>query len=175
MCDPGPRGSSSSFVVQGDELRLSNAGQLQLLLAVAARGAQFRTTVRGFSMAPFIHDQDVLTLTPLDGVAPHVGEVVAFVVPGGESLAVHRVIARAGRSFLLHGDHCVEADGLVSPENILARVTRVERRGRTMFFGLGTEARVIALLQRMNALTAVLRVGRWARRLGASRAINRAR
>jgi hypothetical protein len=61
---PFPHQPSSPFVSQGGELRLSNPGQRELLRAVAERGAALCTTVRGFSMSPFICDEDVLTIAP---------------------------------------------------------------------------------------------------------------
>jgi hypothetical protein len=152
------------FVLLDGELHVSNRGQLQLLQAVIARGAPFRTTVRGCSMLPFIRDKDVLTIAPLNDVAPHIGEVVAFIVPGCGMLAIHRIIARVGDDWIIRGDNCFQADGIVSSKHILGRVTRRERRGRVVHFGLGREARFIAWLQRAHLLIPALNVVRWIRK-----------
>jgi len=152
MDDTDPCPVPSPFVSVGGELHLSNRDQLQLLQAVTVRGARFRTTARGYSMSPFIRHQDVLTIAPLNGVVLRVGEVVAFILPGCDRLAIHRVIALADDGWMIRGDNVSQADGVVSCERILGRVTRVERRGRTVHFGLGKEARLIAWLQRADML-----------------------
>jgi hypothetical protein len=101
----------SSFTRGGGELRLSNLGQLALLRGMAERGVPLRTTVRGFSMAPFIRDEDVLTIKPLNGRAPRPGEVVAFTLPHTGRLAIHRVIAAVDEARIIRGDNRPEPDG----------------------------------------------------------------
>ena len=95
---------SSLFVSRGGELHLSNLGQMQLLRSAAERGVPLRMMVRGFSMTPCIRDGDVLTIAPLRGSVPRVGEVVAFSMPDTGRLAIHRVIARLGTGWLMRGD-----------------------------------------------------------------------
>ena len=145
--------TESAFMGTNGELRLSNLGQLALLRAVVERGAPLRTSVRGFSMAPFIRDHDVLTIAPLNGRAPRVGEVFAFIQPDTGRLAIHRAIARVGDAWLICGDNCRAVDGVIPCEQIVGRVGRVERNGRDVRLGLGAEAQLIAWLQR--------RVGLW--------------
>jgi hypothetical protein len=129
---------------------------MELLRAVTERGAPLRTRVRGFSMAPFIRDGDVVTIAPMPGGAPRAGEVVAFVHPETGRLAIHRVIARVGAGWLVRGDNSPQADGVVRRENIFGVVTRVERSGRGVPVGLGAEARLIAWLQRAQMLQRAL-------------------
>lgn len=142
----------SAFFCASDEFRLSNSGQLELLRAIVERGVPLRTSVRGFSMTPFIRDHDVLTIAPINGRAPRVGEVVAFTQTDTERLAFHRVLAKVRDTWLICGDNCLETDGLVPYKHILARVVRVERNGREVRLGLGREARLIAWLQRSMGL-----------------------
>lgn len=167
--------SESSFIRSGGELRLSNLGQLELLRGMVARGVPLRTTVRGFSMAPFIRDEDVLTITPLNGRAPRLGEVVAFVQPDTGRLAIHRVIAAVGAGWLMRGDNSPEPDGIVPRENLLGVVTRVERNGRDVRLGLGAERGLIALLLRANALTPLVYLAWRIRRIPMSIRITLAR
>jgi hypothetical protein len=104
-------------------------------------------------MAPFIHDGDVITVSPLPEGRPGVGEVVAFTRPEAGNLVVHRVVARLGTASLIQGDSvdgCT--DGIIPPENVLGRVTRVERSGRAVWLGLGPERYVIAWLSRAGLL-----------------------
>ena len=148
----GREGQDRPFVTRGGELRLSNLGQLALLQAVSGRGAALRTRVRGFSMMPFIRDQDVVTVAPMSGIPPRVGEVVAFVNPDGGRLAIHRVVAQAGTGWVIRGDNCPEPDGIVDREHILGRVSSVERSGRRVGFGQGFVGAVIAALNRHEVL-----------------------
>jgi ribosomal protein S18 acetylase RimI-like enzyme len=149
---PLPPETTISFVVHGAELRLSNLGQLELLRAVNERGVPLRTTARGFSMHPFIRDRDVLTIAPLHDRGPRVGDVAAFILPDTGRLAIHRIVGKNVRGWLLKGDNCEQADGVVVRENLIGRVTRIERKGRDVRFGLGPEGRWIALLNRGQAL-----------------------
>jgi signal peptidase I len=152
------------FTHPGGELHLSNLGQLELLRGMVEHGRTLRTTVRGFSMSPFIRDNDVLTIVPMNTRAPRVGEVVAFTLPNSGQLAIHRIVARAGTGWLVRGDNCPETDGVVARENIIGRVLRVERQGREVRLGLGAEARLIAWLQRAHLLMRAVRVVGWVRR-----------
>ncbi len=146
----GERGSS--FVSYGGELRLSNLGQLSMLEGVTARGASLHTTVRGYSMAPFIRDEDVVTIAPMKGSPPRVGDVVAFVKAECGKLAVHRVVAGEGTGWLIRGDNCPEPDGVVATEKIIGRVVAVERKGRRVRFGTGSAGACIAALSRRGLL-----------------------
>jgi GNAT superfamily N-acetyltransferase len=130
----------------------SNLAQMELIRAVTERGAAIRTRVSGFSMSPFIRDGDVLTIAPLDGRAPHVGEVVAFAQSDTGRLAIHRVVAAMDGAWLMRGDNSPEADGVAPRENLLGVVTRVERGGREVRLGLGAERGLIAALNRGNGL-----------------------
>ena len=138
-------------------LTLSGAAVREFLAAVLERGAPFRFTARGYSMHPFIRDADVITVSPLGGRAPRVGEVVAF-RSGEDRLVVHRVVAAgdlrsdAAAEYLIRGDNCPEADGCVPPEAVLGVVTRVERAGRRRRLGIGPEAAVLAALSRAGVL-----------------------
>jgi ribosomal protein S18 acetylase RimI-like enzyme len=147
----------SSFVRTGGELRLNNLGQLELLRGMAGRGKPLRTRVRGFSMSPFILNGDIITIAPLNGRVPEVGEVVAFTLPESGRLAVHRIITAAGGGWLMSGDNSPEPDGVIGRERMIGHVTAVERNGRLMRLGLGAERRLVAwmvrhgLLRRLNA------------------------
>lgn len=140
-------------VVKAQELPLKGPALLELMRAVLDRGVPFRFCARGWSMAPFVRDGDVITVSPLQQALPRVGEVVAFVRPGAGRLVVHRVVARRGRGLLIRGDSVPEcADGTIAPEAVLGRVTRVERDGRDVWLGLGPERHLIAWLSRAGWL-----------------------
>ena len=141
------------YRVGDSDLPLSGAAVLGLLEGVLSRGVPFRFRAGGSSMAPFIRDGDVILVSPLRDDSPGVGEVVAFLHPETEKLVVHRVIGRREAGCLIQGDN---AEGrtadLVSPRNVLGRVTRVERGGRNVRLGLGPERLAIAFLSRAGLL-----------------------
>ncbi len=133
-------------VVKGRDLSLAGSALVQLLRAALGKGASVRFQVRGFSMSPFIRNEDVVTLSPLKNVPPSVGDVIAFVLQGTEKLFVHRIVRKKSNLYVTKGDNSSEADESVPTENILGFVTRVERNGKEVFVGLGPERFLIAFL-----------------------------
>lgn len=169
MRSPGPEKQFQKpglFAVKAQELPLSGQALMDLTRAVIARGRPIRFRARGWSMAPFIQDGDVITVSPLSEAGPNVGEVVAFVRPADFHMVVHRVVARHGMSMLIQGDNGIdETDGLIQSENLLGRVTQIERNGRPVRLGLGPERFVIAWLSRTRLLVPLqLRLSTWRRR-----------
>ena len=128
-----------------------------LLQTTLGKGMPVSFTAKGFSMAPFIKDGDVLTVVPLEGTSPASGDVVAFFRPGTEKLTIHRVIGEEGDSYWMKGDNSLQADGLIPKTSILGRVKRVERNGKRVYLGLGPERVLIAFLTRTNLLFPILR------------------
>jgi ribosomal protein S18 acetylase RimI-like enzyme len=155
-------------VSPGGELPLSNLGQLELLRAMMERGVPFRTRARGFSMAPAIRDEDVVTVVSMKGREPYVGEVVAFMTPRGGRLALHRVVAWDEAGWLLRGDNCRASDGVVAVRDILGRVVRVERNGRDVRLGTALGAAGFAWLSRRGVLVALSNLRRLPRRIASS-------
>lgn len=144
------------FPVQEGELTLSGRALLDLMQAVLAKGVPFRFRARGWSMSPFIQDGDVITIAPFRVAPPKIGEVVAFVRPVLGNLVVHRVIALHGHAALIQGDSVPDqSDGLIPLENLLGRVTRIERHGQAAWLGLGPERNLIAWLSRARLLIPV--------------------
>lgn len=139
---------SSLFVRKGGELPLSGPALVELLRAVLDKGKPFRFRAKGFSMSPFVMDGDVITISPLGGVAPHLGEIAAYACAETGRLIVHRVAGKRGNSYLIMGDNNPEEHDLAPEANLLGRVTRVERNGRDVCLGLGPERLIIALLHR---------------------------
>ena len=144
---------SLRYVTDGGESRLSMAALVDLLKAVTERGIAFRVQAPGFSMYPFIRNMDTITISPFPAAGPRTGDVVAFIKPGTCCLVVHRVIAVTKQGYLIRGDNTLEPDGLLQRSSILGQVTRVERDGRTVFFGGGQEKSVIAFLSRRGFIS----------------------
>ena len=147
------RGTKPKFsVVKGRELSLSGSALVQLLRAVLGKGSPVRFRAKGFSMSPFIKNEDVVTLSPLQNASPNVGDVIAFALQGTDKLCVHRMIGKKGDLFVTKGDNSSEADESVPKENVLGLVTRVERDEKEVFLGLGPERFLIAFLGRRGLL-----------------------
>ena len=126
--------------------------------AVLARGKSFRFRALGWSMLPFVQDGDVISVSPFRDSQPGVGDVVAFMSPQTHRPIVHRVIARQGERYLIQGDNLSGiSDGFIPRDDIIGRITRIERGGRDVNIGLGPERRMIALLSRHGLLGPVLR------------------
>lgn len=142
----------SRYVSFGDELPLSNLGQLELLRAMMERGLPFRTRVLGTSMKPAVRDEDIVTIVPLGDCDPEVGEVVAFVPSDADRLVLHRIVSRESAGWLLRGDNCSKGDGVIGREGILGRVVRIEREGRDVRFGLRQGGPAMAWLSRTGLL-----------------------
>lgn len=140
-------------VVYAAELPLSGLALLELMRAVLAKGVPFRFKARGWSMAPFIRDGDVITISPPGGSLPGIGKVVAFIRPEDGKLVVHRIVGRQGAAVLIQGDNVTSLpDGIVPQENLLGRVMRIERDGRPIWMGLGPERFLIAWFSRLRFL-----------------------
>jgi signal peptidase len=143
-------------IMKGSELPLSGPALVQLLRAVLGKGVPVRFRAKGFSMSPFIKNEDVVTISPLQDASPTVGDVIAFVFQGTDKLCVHRVVGKEGDGYVTKGDNTTGADESVSKENILGFVTRVERDGKEVFLGLGPERFLIAFLGRRGLLLPLL-------------------
>lgn len=140
---------------------LSSQALAELMRGTLTKGFSFRFTAKGISMAPFIKDGDVLTMHQQpDGQSLRPGLVVAFVNPQTERLAVHRVIGRSGPRYLIKGDNALENDGFIKKEDILGYVWKIERDGRRISFGLGSERGIILFLSRFNLLHGIISLWR---------------
>jgi len=142
--------------MKGSELSLSGQALLELLQAVLGRGLPFRFRAKGASMFPFIRDGDIITVSPLSGSVPCIGDVLAFAHPETGKLLVHRIVGVKGNFFLPKGDNTLDTDGFVPKEGILGCVTNVERDGKVRLLGFGPERLLIACLSRIGILRPLL-------------------
>ena len=130
----------------------------ELLRATLAEGMPLRFRARGFSMDPFIRDDDVITVSPLADHSPGPGDVVAFIQGNAERLLVHRVIRTRGSSYVIKGDNSAGADGLIPGANILGWVKSVERNNQRVLLGFGPERVLIAFLSRLGWMVPLVRI-----------------
>jgi hypothetical protein len=103
-------------------------------------------------MHPFIKDNDVITISPLKKNLTQTGDIVAFVNPRTDKLTIHRILKKNGNTYLAMGDNVSRVDGFIRQENILGRVTKIERNGKKCILGLGLERYLIVVLNRKKLL-----------------------
>jgi len=115
-----------------------------------------RFKAKGFSMSPFIKNEDVVAITPLQRERLGLGKIVAFVHPQTERLCIHRIVDKGAGFYITEGDNRSETSERVPIEDLLGSVTRVERNGKRVFLGLGPERFVIAILGRRGLLFPLL-------------------
>lgn len=136
----------------GQEFSFSGALTIELMQAAFSKGARFRFQVKGFSMAPFINDSDIVTLSPLCLSPAGLGKPVACIIPVDKRLVVHRIVARKKNRYLIKGDNCSTPDCLILNQDILGSVTSLQRQNKNISFGLGFERIAIAFLSRNGLL-----------------------
>jgi hypothetical protein len=151
-----PLPKPSLYAVPGGVHSLSGEALQEFLQAVLAKGASFRFEARGQSMHPFIKDRELITISPVNGARLHSGDVVAFCHPKTGRLTVHRIVKKNAQGFLLRGDNCSEADGLIPAGSLLGRVTQVREKNRIVRLGLGPERFFLAWLSRYSLLQPIL-------------------
>jgi len=138
---------------KAEDLYLSNDALLSLMTAVLEKGLPFRFRARGWSMAPFIKDGDVINVSPLKDRKPGLGDVIAFTHPIKNRVIVHRIIGKKNSDLITHGDSVDDNSHDVIPlENLLGQVVEVNRNGKKVWSGLGVERYFIAGLSRMGFL-----------------------
>ena len=144
---------SESMTNQRDNLRIIPNEQLtDLMITVLGHGKAFRFQAKGGSMAPFIKDQYIITIKPVQPKSIHKGDILAFIHPNQNKLNVHRVITIKSEIYLMKGDSAHSPDGWIEPNQIIGMVDGIERNGSIKKLGLGNEKRLIALLSLKNKL-----------------------
>jgi len=139
------------FSHEGGVLSLSGPALALLLQDVLAKGACFRFQAKGFSMAPFIKDGDVVTIAPPPENGAGLGDVVAFTHPNHGKLVVHRVIGKRRHSYFIGGDNTPEADGCIPAKNVLGYVTQIERMEREFISALARRDILLPCLLKRNS------------------------
>ena len=157
------KAGSALRIKRGADLSLSGEDLGRILAGVLEKSVPFRFKAKGLSMAPFIKDGDVLTVSPLPRRGPRTGDVVAFLHPVTGKVAVHRIVRRASGVLILKGDNAPEADAPLPAGCSLGKVTRVERSGKDVRLGTGPGRAAVALFSRARLLEPVLK---WVRRAG---------
>jgi hypothetical protein len=112
---------------------------------------ELRLRVTGSSMLPAVRPDDVLLVRhcPIEEAGP--GDVVLYIRQ--RRLFAHRVISRSCARLVTQGDGMAEPDLPVTAHELLGKIIRVMRRGKTVFHEAKTTlpARMAAVLFRRSA------------------------
>lgn len=136
----------------GNDIPLPGQELAELLKAMAPQGVTCRFEARGASMHPFVRDGDIVDIAAVSRLLPQVGRIAVFLHENSGRLFVHRVIGRIGVHLQTKGDNCAVLDPSFAVSDTLGIVTRVERGGRSRWFGNGPERVVIAWASRHGLL-----------------------
>lgn len=117
-----------------DEVYISSSEMAELVTAVQKKGASFRFKVGGSSMNPAIRSDDRLTISALRGMLPFPGEIVGFRRSPTGRMLVHRVIKKENESYFIRGDNQRYVAAGIPLEQVIGVITKVERRGRPIFW-----------------------------------------
>lgn len=102
-----------------------------MLKELVEQGKEVRMVISGSSMAPFlIHGRDSIFFRAPERELRK-GDIVFYERPGGQ-FVVHRICGVHGESYDLIGDGQTEIEHNVRREQIFARVTQVERKGKRL-------------------------------------------
>ncbi|MCE7938124.1 hypothetical protein DCC79_00865 [bacterium] len=105
---------------------------LDLAHASLRENGRLRLRVVGHSMAPLLHDGDLVWVEPMPAKRLQCGDLV--LVRLAEDLLTHRLIAVDSQGWHTKGDNVGEADPPVAAAAILGKVVSAERRGRMLDF-----------------------------------------
>ncbi|MBD3386644.1 hypothetical protein GF407_17205 [candidate division KSB1 bacterium] len=131
---------------------LSRPALLELIRSVLDQNAHFRFKAGGGSMSPFIRNNDLITLAPVDSRPIRSGDIVAFIHPYSKQLVIHRVVGTCKEQFRLKGDNIGSEDGLISKRSIVGKVVDIQGHPCRNRIGLGPGRILIAFLSRNNLL-----------------------
>lgn len=151
--------ADDSYVTHVSEFCMSSAQTAELMRGVFARGCRVRLRVKGFSMWPFVRNDDVVTMVPLEGQSVVPGDIVAYVRrhPQDNKLTIHRILCNEKNQFMLKGDNLKNNDeGPILSEQVLGKIIEVKRDGKQVRFGIHTGKKLVAKMSRNNVLWGVL-------------------
>jgi signal peptidase I len=139
--------------IKSDELSLKGTTMALLLQSILKKGFPARFRLRGSSMLPFLKDGDLITIVPLENKSLLKGDILAFINSKDGRLTVHRMIRKKDNYFIFKGDHNSKKDDLVSRDQLLGYVNNIQRKGKSIIFGLDYGKRLLALLSQLNVIS----------------------
>jgi hypothetical protein len=122
------------------------------LAAEAIRSfGKLRLRVTGSSMLPAVRPDDVLLIRHCTIEETNPGDIVLYIRQ--RRLFAHRVISRSAERLVTQGDSVAEADLPLTAHELLGKVIRIMRRGKTIHHEAkpSLPARMAAILFRRSA------------------------
>jgi signal peptidase I len=96
-----------------------------------SNACRFKIQCPGFSMAPFVSHDSLLTLVALQpSHTLQTGDIVLAAMHKYRKMVVHRIIACKNSQYQVKGDNNLESDGWFKREDLLGRVQAIEFKGR---------------------------------------------
>jgi hypothetical protein len=103
---------------------------------VCERGKTVRFKMISGSMSPMIEVDDIVTVSHAEPSALRIGDVIAFM--DNRNIIVHRIVdvkRSEGKYHFRHKGDAGVASGMIAMENVIGRVTIVEKEGRDIHLG----------------------------------------
>lgn len=144
------------------EFILTGEGFQRLMTSVFNAGPAYRVKIRcrGYSMTPFIKDNDAVVFRSIDrrrGVK--FGDIVAVVDRNRSKVVVHRIIRKKNGRFQTKGDNCLDADAWCSIENIIGVVDKIQNNGWIPYHCTPWQNAVIAVASKTRVLNRLIYPG----------------
>ncbi len=102
---------------------------------IIGRGGSFSFKARGFSMYPFIHDGDILTISPVNTNELKVGDIILY-KSLDEGVVLHRVIGKTkvGNTEMLkvRGDALMATPEYISTAQVIGKAIKQRRNSKVI-------------------------------------------
>ena len=110
-------------------MNLDPIGFIELVDEIIGQGNSIRFRVHGGSMHPFIRDNDVIEVKPINGSESRLGDVLLYRTPQ-KGMVAHRLVKKQGENesvvLVTKGDSLLNLDRPVLSENVLGKVVAIE-------------------------------------------------
>ena len=104
---------------------------VQELKKLVEEGKEVGMRIAGNSMAPFlVHERDYIFFQKPDRELKK-GDMVFYERRNGQ-FVMHRIYKATERGFMIVGDAQTEIEPFIQPEQIFARITKVNRKGKEL-------------------------------------------
>lgn len=136
------------------EVICRNADFVELSSEILGKGNCLRFCAKGCSMYPFIRNGDVIRVKKTSSNI-NIGDIIFYRTSSG-SMVVHRVVRKYGdineAMLLTKGDACLDFDEPIHKNNIIGKVTAIER-GKVTF---KLENKIFRLINFIIAICSIL-------------------
>ena len=99
-------------------------------------GRSLKFIATGQSMHPSIHNGDLITVIPINGINLRCGDVILYLTNETHSPIAHRILSikttKTGKMLYVRGDALGGHRECITPKNILGKAVKLERNGHTI-------------------------------------------